>query len=104
MSPRQDLPHDSLEARALVRVRRKIGFYTHAMVFVLVHLGFAIAFLAGARSKPFFVWGWAVGLAIHGLFTFMTLQGEGLRERMLRQEIERMRRERDKGSDGDSPP
>lgn len=91
---RSDLPSDSLEARALHRVRRKIGFYTHAMVFVLVHLGFGIAFLVGARPKPFFIWGWAVGLAIHGLFTFITLQGEGLRERMLRQEIERMRRER----------
>ncbi|MBX3624870.1 MAG: 2TM domain-containing protein [Rhizobacter sp.] len=91
---RSDLPRDSLEARALHRVRRKIGFYTHAMVFVMVHLGFGIAFLVGARHKPFFIWGWAVGLAIHGLFTFATLQGEGLRERMLRQEIERMRRER----------
>lgn len=91
---RPDLPPDSLEARALHRVRRKIGFYMHAMVFVLVHLGFGIAYLVGARHKPFFVWGWAIGLLIHGLFVFMTLQGEGLRERMLRQEIERMRRER----------
>lgn len=91
---RPDLPPDSLEARALHRVRRKIGFYTHAMVFVLVHLGFGLAYLAGSRSKPFFVWGWAVGLLIHGLFTYATLQGEGLRERMLRQEIERLRRER----------
>ncbi|HEY0821264.1 MAG TPA: 2TM domain-containing protein [Rhizobacter sp.] len=105
MSRRHDLPPDSLEARALARVRRKIGFYTHAMVFVMVHLGFGIAFLVGARSKPFFVWGWALGLAIHGAFTFMTLQGEGMRERMLRQEIERMRRERgEQGERGDGEP
>ncbi len=97
---RADLPRDSLEARALRRVRRKIGFYTHAMVFVLVHAGFGLAYLLGTRSKPFFIWGWAIGLLIHGLFTFATLQGEGLRERMLRQEIERMRRER---GDSDSP-
>lgn len=94
-----DFPRDSLEARALNRVRRKIGFYTHAMVFVLVHLGFGLAYLVGSRSKPFFIWGWAVGLLIHGFVTFVSLQGEGLRERMLRQEIERMRRER-----GDSDP
>lgn len=96
---RSDLPADSLEARALRRVRRKIGFYIHATVFVLVHVCFGIAFLVGARSRPFFVWGWAVGLGIHGLLTFLTVRGEGLRERMLRQEIERMRRER-----GDSDP
>lgn len=91
---RSDLPADSLEARALHRVRRKIGFYTHALVFVLVHLGFGLAYLAGLRPRPFFVWGWAIGLSIHAFLTFASLQGEGLRERMLRQEIERMRRER----------
>lgn len=92
---RRDLPPDSLEARALYRVRRKTGFYTHAMVFVLVHAGFGIAYLVGARERPFFIWGWAIGLLIHGAVTYVRLQGEGVRERMLRQEIERLRRERD---------
>jgi hypothetical protein len=100
---RSDLPADSLEARALRRVRRKIGFYMHAMVFVLVHVCFGIAFLMGLRSRPFFVVGWAIGLVIHGLFTYVTLQGEGLRERMLRQEIERMRRERGERGHSDPP-
>ena len=94
MEPRDD----SLESRALRRVRRKFGFYIHALVFVLVHLGFWAAYLVGERSRPFFVWGWAIGLAIHGIAVFASLQGEGVRERMLRQEIERMRREeREKG-------
>lgn len=91
---RHDFPPDSLEARALYRVRRKMGFYLHAAVFVLVHLGFLVPYLLGSRPRPSFVWGWAIGLAIHGVVTFVRLQGEGLRERMLRQEIERMKRER----------
>lgn len=94
---RHDFPPDSLEARAYARVRRKMGFYIHATVFALVHLGFGLAYLFGSRPKPFFVWGWAAGLLIHAGITFMSLQGEGLRERMLRQEIERLRRERDEG-------
>ena len=35
---RDSLP-DSIEARAYRRVRRKLGFYMHAGVFVLVNLG-----------------------------------------------------------------
>ncbi len=92
---RHDFPPDSLEARALYRVRRKMGFYIHATVYVLVHLGFLVSFLLGYRSRPFFPWPWAIGLFVHGAITFMRLQGEGLRERLLRQEIERLRRERD---------
>ncbi|HET7865169.1 MAG TPA: 2TM domain-containing protein [Burkholderiaceae bacterium] len=90
-----DFPRDSIEARALRRVRRRMGFYIHALVFVLVHLGAFVSYaLTGHPSRPMFIWGWAVGLTIHGIFTFVSLQSEGLRERMLREEIERMRRDK----------
>ncbi|MEO8153782.1 MAG: 2TM domain-containing protein [Rhizobacter sp.] len=92
---RRDLPPDSIEARAYRRVRRKFGFYTHALVFVLVNLGlYVINEFSGRHRGPVIIWGWAVGLLIHGVFTFISLQGEGLRERMLREEIERMKRDR----------
>jgi hypothetical protein len=92
---RHDFPPDSIEARAHRRVRRKMGFYIHALVFVLVNLGlYAMHEFSGRHRGPVFIWGWALGLAIHGLFTFISLQGEGLRERMLREEIERMRRDK----------
>lgn len=88
---------DNIEARARRRVRRKLGFYTHALVFVLVNLGlYAMHEFTGRPRGPVIIWGWALGLAIHGIFTFVSLQGEGLRERMLREEIERMRRDSDK--------
>ncbi len=92
---RPDLPSDSIEARATRRVRKKLGFYIHALVFVLVNLGLFIASeLTGRHRGPVFIWGWALGLAIHGLFTFVSLQGEGVRERMIREEIERMKRDK----------
>lgn len=84
----------SLEARARRRVGRKVGFYLHALVFVLVNLGlFAINALTGEPHWARFpLMGWSLGLAIHGLVTFIGLQGEGLRRSMLQREIEQLRR------------
>lgn len=90
---RSHLPPDSIEARAARRVRKKIGFCIHALVFVLVNLGFALTHWANGRG-PGFIWGWGIGLAVHGLFTLISLQGEGVRERMIREEIERMKRDK----------
>lgn len=85
---------DSLEARALSRVRRKMGFLIHAFVFVAVNLGlYAINAITGEpRWAHFPLFGWGVGLAIHGLVTLISLSGEGLRRGMLAREIESLRR------------
>ena len=86
---------DDIQTRARRRVGIKLGFYTHALVFVLVNLGlFALNSVAGgARWSHFPLWGWGLGLAIHGVVTFINLQGQGVRERMLRSEIERLGRQ-----------
>ena len=70
-----------------------MGFYIHALVFVLVNLGlFAINAVAGGpRWHAFPLLGWGLGLAIHGIFTLVSLNGEGLRGRMLAAEVERLR-------------
>ena len=88
------LPINDLQARARRRVGIKLGFYTHALVFVLVNLGlFAANSLAGGhRWSHFPLLGWGLGLAIHGLVTFLSLQGQGVRERMLEREVERLQR------------
>ena len=88
------LESTSLEARARRRVGRKMGFYIHATVFVLVNLGlFAINAVSGdPHWARFPLMGWGLGLAIHGLVTFVGLQGEGVRRSMLQREIEHLRR------------
>jgi hypothetical protein len=85
---------DQIEQRARRRVSIKLGFYTHATVFVLVNLGlFVLNGINGSsRWSPFALWGWGLGLAIHGVVTFMALRGDGLRERMLRKEIDHLKR------------
>ncbi len=84
---------NDIESRARRRVGMKLGFYTHALVYVLVNLGlFAISSVSGRGN--WHVWpllGWGVGLAIHGIVTFIGLSGEGVRGRMLEREIERLR-------------
>lgn len=84
---------DELLARARKRVDMKLGFFTHALVFVLVNLGLYLITnqVPGARWMSFPIWGWGLGLAIHGVVTLLGLQGEGLRERMLAGELQRLR-------------
>ena len=90
------LPADDIEARARRRVGLKMGFYIHALVYVLVNLGlFAISMLSS--NGRWHIWpllGWGLGLSIHGIVTFVSLRGEGLRERMLKSEIEHLQRKR----------
>jgi len=89
-----DVESDDIEARARRRVRRKMAFYTHALVYVLVNLGlFAISAASGTGRWPMFaLLGWGFALAIHGIVTFTGLHGQGVRERMLAKEIERLRK------------
>ena len=85
-----------LERRARRRVGMKIGFFVHLLVFVLVNLGlFAVnAYSGGPRWAVFPLLGWGLGLTIHGIVTFVSLQGEGLRQRMVASEVARLREKR----------
>jgi len=91
---RSSVEPDDIRTRARRRVGMKMGFYIHALVYVLVNLGLlAINIITG--GVRWHVWpllGWGVGLAIHGAVTFIGLRGgDGLHQRMLEQEIERLR-------------
>jgi len=82
-----------LTSRARRRVDRKLGFYVHLLVFVLVNLGLAAVNLVdgGIRWHLWPLAWWGLGLAIHGVVTFVGLSGDGLRERMVAQEVERLK-------------
>ena len=90
---------EELLRRAKRRVGVRLGFYTHATVFVLVNLGLAGLNYAngGVRWHLFPLGWWGLGLAIHGLVTFFSLRGEGLRERMLQREVDRLREQQPPG-------
>ncbi len=80
----------TLEERARRRVGRKIGFFVHALVFTLVNGGLFMLneLTGGERWHHFPLWGWGLGLAIHGIVTALSLSTDGLRQQMLQREIE----------------
>ena len=86
---------DELLKQAQRRVGLKMGFAIHATVYVLVNILLAfIDYRGGARGWHLWPMGWwGLGLAIHGLVTLLSLRGEGLRERLVRQELERLRQQ-----------
>ena len=88
------MDEEALQQAAKKRVDLKIGFYTHLLVFVLVNSGMYLMnnFSGGQRWHHFPLFGWGLGLAIPGIVTFISLQGMGLKARMLEQEIETLRR------------
>jgi hypothetical protein len=106
MSRDRDTSPPTIEQRARRRVALKTGFYTHALVFVLVNGGLLLLATLGGWGEgagdgwghahrhglAFPLWGWALGLTIHGIVVFLKLQGEGMRQRMLAQEIATLKR------------
>ncbi|MBH9551447.1 2TM domain-containing protein [Inhella gelatinilytica] len=78
-----------LERLAKKRVDQKMGFLVHLTVFILVNAGLALLGLLkggeGVRLVP--IWGWGLGLTIHGIVTLISLTGQGLRERMMAEEL-----------------
>ena len=87
------LSTDDLHALAKKRVEMKLGFLTHLTVFLAVNGGLALLGLlrGGDFHAPFPLWGWGLGLAIHGLVTLLSLQGQGLRQRMMAEELRALR-------------
>ena len=89
-----DATENALRKRARRRVGIRTGFYIHALVYALVNFGlFALnTSLGGTRWSTFPLLGWGLGLAIHGIVTFVSLRGDGMRSRMVENEMERLRR------------
>lgn len=89
-----NLSDQELHEQAKKRVDIKMGFLVHLLVFVCVNTGLYLlnGVLGGAHWHFFPLWGWGLGLAIHGVVTLASLSGQGLRQRMMAQELERLRR------------
>ena len=111
MSDRQEESPPTLEQRARRRVGLKKGWYMHALVFVLVNGGLMLmAWASGGLGdgsgwgrhhgafRVFPLWGWGLGLAIHGAVVLLKHNGEGMTERMVAREIDVLKRREGGGS------
>ncbi len=88
--------NNDLEALAKKRVDAKLGFLTHLLVFCCVNLGFFVLGSLGDWNwhfghTPFPIWGWGLGLVIHGIVTWASLQGQDWRGSMMEREMQRLR-------------
>lgn len=95
---RHELEREALRREARSSLRRKEAFRTHAVVFALVNLLLFVIWLvtsvAGGSWFPWFVFplfGWGIGLGIHGWTTYGT---QPLTEERLAAEMERLRQRR----------
>ncbi len=86
-------PDTLLQRRARRRVSLKLAWALHALVYVLVNGGLLAlgTFLGDGAWVRFPLAGWGLGLAIHGLVTLLLLGGDGLRDRLVADEIARLR-------------
>lgn len=93
------LSTEEIEALAQRRANAKLGWYVHAIVFVLVNaLLFALS-RHGFGTRPWSVYpllGWGLGLALHGVSVFLLGGGSNLRERMVQRERDALQREQAK--------
>lgn len=96
---RPPMSPEEVERIARRRASAKLGWYTHATVYVAVNVFlFLISSASGFGHRNWSIYpmlGWGLGLALHGISVFMLGRGSGLRERMIQKERERLQRERD---------
>jgi len=90
----QPLESNPRYCEAVRHVREVRGFYTHALVYVLVIGGLAISNLLGNPGRLWFAYpalGWGVGLLAHGLsvFAFRGWLGADWEQRKIREYLER---------------
>jgi hypothetical protein len=92
------LTPEDIDQLARKRASAKLGWYSHAVVYVLVNAGlFALSSHAfGSRAwSPAPLLGWGLGLVLHGLSVWFVGAGSSLRERMVQRERERLLQQQD---------
>lgn len=90
------LSSQAIDKRARRRAGAKLGWYTHAAVYVLVNLVLLGLSANGFGTRPWSMFpllGWGLGLTLHGLSVFLIGAGGGLREHLVQQERERLQRQ-----------
>jgi hypothetical protein len=93
------LPPEALDALARKRANAKLGWYTHAVVYVLVNAAVFAMSRYAFGTRPWSVYpllGWGLGLVLHGISVFLLGSGSGLRERMIQREREALQRRQER--------
>ena len=93
------LSPEEIDRLARKRAGAKLGWYIHASVYVIVNAFLLSISTLGFGHRPwarFPLFGWGIGLALHGISVFMLGQGSSFRENLVQRERERLQRDRDR--------
>ena len=73
-------------------VERKLSFFIHLAVYLVVNSGLMLFNLTVVPAKLWAVWpllGWGIGLLFHGLATFLSAPGANWKQRMIENELKK---------------
>lgn len=88
---------EEIDRLARRRAGKKIGWYIHAFIYIVVNIGLAVlSSFSGRHWAVFPALGWGLGLLVHGLVAFVEPFGGGFRERLVQQERERLQQQQRK--------
>lgn len=90
---------EDLERLAHKRASRKIGWYLHLSVYILVNAYLFFGAQYGWRSRPYQyqpMLGWGLAVVLHFLSVFVLGRGSSVREQMVQRERERLQREQNR--------
>jgi len=91
------LSPEDIDRLARKRAGRKMGWYIHAFIFIVVNTALAVlSTFTGRHFAVLSAFGWGLGLLIHGIVVFVVPPGSNLRERLVQQERERLQKSQDK--------
>lgn len=87
---------ENIERIARKRASAKLGWYTHAAVYLTVNTFLiALSVWQGRHWAMFPLLGWGLGLALHGVSVWFAGAGSALREAMVERERTRLTAQRD---------
>ena len=87
---------DDIRRLAIRRADMRLAFRSHLMAYVIVNAGLSAIYVATSFGHYFWpIWpmlGWGIGLGAHAAAVYM--DGEGIRDRMIAEEMEKLRKSR----------
>ena len=91
------LNDEQIDRLARRRASAKLGWYTHALIYLAVNAVLFVLARQGVTYRPWNLYpaaGWGLGLLLHGISVFVLGAGSGLRERLIERERRKLRRDR----------
>jgi len=95
--PAMPLTDDQIDRLARRRASAKLGWYTHAVIYLIVNAGLFVLAHNGFSHRHWNLYpaaGWGLGLLLHGVSVFWLGAGSGMRDQLVERERSRLLRER----------